>query len=341
MITVPTSMSQIFFEGFPKEFGYKRMIVQDKSEMMDLVNRYNGLESIYTSIFRYSTWVTNGYGRPKPSYDTAIIPAIYFDLDEWETSYGDMLKTHLWCKERDIRHFVLFSGRGYHVFIFVKPFFNKPSDTMWSFSNYLEQKLQVDYDNTAKGNLAKISRVPNTYNIKRKAFCIPLTEYQVLYMDYNQHFKLAQSQQYVDPMIGSKQLDISVFEKETVFSRYKVKMDLAETEMKPDLEAAIESGILTTDSLPPCISNMLLNPTLNYDGRSSIVKFFTHHGYSYGETREILRNFLGMEKYKHALDTHLNTMFKNGFRRELSCNDLKVKGLCPACPRNSPFEYLL
>lgn len=332
-------MPSIFFDGFPKEFGYKRTIVNNRKELLDLITRYNGKENLFTSIYRYPLWRDTPKGQ-RPIYEHAVIPAVYFDIDSWERSYYDMLKLHKWCKEKNIRHFVLFSGRGYHVYVFIEYNFKENSSrTLWSFSNYLESKLEAEFDNTAKGNLAKISRIPGTYNMKRDAFCNPLTEQQILDTDYQGHKKLCQKQNIVDPIIGNSRLDISAFSEKTYYSRFKnQRPDLKDADIQPSIEAAIRVGLADPDLLPPCIENALMIPNLNYDGRSVVIKYFMELGYNYGEVKEIFRHSLSPDKFRHALDSHMGTMFSNGFRRALSCDELKLKGFCPGCERDNPFD---
>jgi hypothetical protein len=328
-------LNEIFFEGFPKEFGYKRVPVQTKEEMYDLIEMYNGKDSLYCTIFRYM-WRETDLGL-KPIHDTVTIPAIYIDLDEWGRSYDDMVNLHLWCKARSIKHFVLFSGRGYHVFIFLKQGLKNPSNALYSFSNYLEQKLDGIYDNTAKGNIAKLSRIPWSYNLKRGAYCNPLREDQLLDSSYEEHFKLSQKQQFINPTIGHKLLDISKFSEEKVFSKYKLSLD-DNQEVVGSVIEAVEKGVLFYDKMPPCIDVMLKEGKLNYEGRSMVIKYFSTYGYSLGQMKEMFRHSLNPETYKHAIDTHIEVMYKNGFKKELSCNKVKTAGMCPGCHRSSPFE---
>lgn len=334
-----TNMTEIFYAGFPKEFSTKRKVVYNLDELMHEINLMNGVDSAITTIYRYPLWTEKNINYYKPVKESAIISAVYIDIDLYENSYEVMVKTYSWAMEMDIRRFVLFSGRGYHVFLFIVPPMENPKETLYSFCNYLEQLLDVEFDKTAFGNLTKLSRVPNTYNLKRDAFCIPLTEEQIFNMNFKEHKEMAQNQQFLDPTIGSKRLDISEFSKKEIYAKYKYKnIPEGNLETKISVKEAVESGLLTLDIISPCISEMLKNPKLNYTGRSSIVKYFAEFDYDGNMIKEILRNSLSPEKYRHAIDSHLETMLNNGFKTPLTCKLLRFEGLCPECPRNNPYE---
>lgn len=338
---IAQTYDDIFFTNFPREFGLKREIVYSQKDMLKKINYLNGKMNLYTNIFYYPLWKDTNYGI-KPVYQEPVINAVYFDIDTEERSYKDMLNLHNWCMGKDVKHFVLLSGRGYHVYIFVNPDFTNKHEAILSFANFLENKLDGDYDDTAKGNLAKISRIPNTYNIKRGNFCIPLTKDQIENGNFEEHRKLAQKQQFINPMIGKNRLDISHFSEVKVFSKYKLRLDDGDiVETSPSLEAAISVGTIGIYSLPPCIYNMLLNPELNYEGRHYVMKYFAGLGYTLNQIKEIFRNFLSHEKYHHALETHMREGMSIEFKRKLSCDALKMKSFCPQCPRKSPYEFLL
>jgi len=98
--------------NFPREVGSPRKTVYSKKELLDYINLYNGRKNaIYSSIYYFDTvTITN-----RPDYETAVIDCLYFDFDDKDCdAYNEVKKLHLFCKDKNIKHKINMSGRGYH-----------------------------------------------------------------------------------------------------------------------------------------------------------------------------------------------------------------------------------
>src|SRR3990167_10955340 len=109
------------FDIFPREIATpKRRIVFNWKEMKDVIDKYNGKMSLYTTVYSFDKIdKKDKYGKifylGVPS--TAVIDKLFFDFDKSDC-YEKMLKFHLYLKKLDIMHCINFSGKGFHVYIF-------------------------------------------------------------------------------------------------------------------------------------------------------------------------------------------------------------------------------
>ncbi len=73
-----------FYTNFPREVGkYRQWKANSISDLLHYVNKYNGKQDLYTSVYGFEEWF-NG----RPNYNSAIIDRIYCDIDPYYTDNG-------------------------------------------------------------------------------------------------------------------------------------------------------------------------------------------------------------------------------------------------------------
>lgn len=142
----------MIFGLIPKELAFPHR-VEVNGNLYNLIEKYNGKRNIYFRIY-------NGE-----------IDKIFFDLDN-STAYAYCCKLVKWLLQQDYMFTVLFSGGGYHVYVKCKP---ATKELLYNSQKYIEQLLNIKNDPHINGDVARISRVPNSFNCKRKLYCIGLT----------------------------------------------------------------------------------------------------------------------------------------------------------------------
>ncbi len=101
---------------FPREVGTpRRFIVNSKYEFVKLINQCNGIKTLFFYLYQCD---------PDMNYSFSEIDKIFFDFDydkeNPQQCLSDVTKLHDYCKTHKLRHMILFSVGGYHVFVFTK-----------------------------------------------------------------------------------------------------------------------------------------------------------------------------------------------------------------------------
>lgn len=153
----------------------KRFVVHDEEEFIDFVKTYNGKMNVYTSVYNYQEFSSN-----RGLEHSVVIDRIFLDIDahgndSLEDAFEDLKALHKWLIERDLKHRMAFSGRGFYIFVYgsrtsdlrrVKAFFNICHDVI-NKSPLLDNRVI---------NTTRLRRVQNTYHIGAKRFSIPLIQ---------------------------------------------------------------------------------------------------------------------------------------------------------------------
>ena len=151
-----------------------RIIVKDISDYKDFIKIYNGKMNIYTSVYDYE------YFTEKRGLEYSIIlDRIFLDFDahdgNLEEAYNACNKMHKWLIEKEYKHTVAFSGRGFHIFVYgevtqslrrIKAFFNICRDVVNGSSSLDELVI----------NTSRLRRVQNTYHLGANCWCIPIED---------------------------------------------------------------------------------------------------------------------------------------------------------------------
>jgi len=188
---------------FPREICFpKRKLVRTESEFYDIVNKSNKLKDVYFSLYPCNK---------NRNFENTLINKIYFDFDiemklpsqkvmneemkeyykkeitenatvmyrqmQFEILIKEVLKISSYFKDRDLKHLICFSGKkGFHVYLFAGKYENivHKKDTIYNTIKYFKDTLKIHPDEHCK-DLRRISRVPNTWHMTGKRYCIPVS----------------------------------------------------------------------------------------------------------------------------------------------------------------------
>jgi len=157
--------------SFPREIGLRRNVCDSRQAFHKYVSQLNGKASCYTSLYSFER--VDPMKPWKMDADSAIIDRAWWDFDMLEggtlSEVKDDVKTLLNRLNGDVR--LVFTGRGFHV----HQFFTKPVFGM-SVARHIERYQKEMAKGLATldgvGHPQKLTRVPDTYNPKRKAWAV-------------------------------------------------------------------------------------------------------------------------------------------------------------------------
>ena len=308
------------YNSFPREVGPPRKLVYNIKDWLSFINNSNGKKkAVYTSVYSFREIDETG---KKPKYETANIDKLFFDFDDKSCDAWKECNTlHQECKKRDIKHTIVMSGRGYHLYIFTKLY--NPQyvrSVIYNAQMSFVKELKLNVDRQVIGNPAQLARVPNTYNLRGRRFCIPLTE-----VDFNKgdifckEKALKQNLSKQDMIIGKQLLDLKQFD----------KIDKEDIEFLESLELESSKNIVI-GNLEPCIEKILNNPDMCYNERYLIILYFKEKGYTREEVYKILKEKLSNKKFRHCIfeEKQLQYLFEREDLMFPKCRVIKNMGFC-------------
>jgi hypothetical protein len=184
----------------------------------ELININNGKTDCFTSTYDFEkTIIENDRETIDPT--TIKIPHLLFDLDS-NNCFEDTIKIHNYCKENTLSHIIIFSGRGFHVYILVKyNALNTILDVL-HYQNRIINVLSIDVDHTCLGNPRHLTRIPGTYNLKRGRWAISLREKELT--SYEEIRKLAEKQRTKIYTIKGNKLELPHQKSSDIFTKTPV-----------------------------------------------------------------------------------------------------------------------
>jgi hypothetical protein len=302
------------------------------AESRKIIKDLNGLTPIFRTINDF---------QGLPNHKTAIVSKLFFDFDVDKKNPDDeeyliqARKLHEYLKERNIKHFVYFSGRGFHIFVLVKPklarMMNNADEAVRIARLRIINKLNLMSDPSTK-DLMRFARMPNTINIKTNKFCIPLKP-EELYLSREEIEKLAETQRFgIDPSCGEELIDITKYDTEKV--AYEPK------EVSKSLHPVDEKFL--QKKLPKCILASLSEGSCGYYERYAIITALRDACcYSRSDTKKVLKKYLTEEKYYHCVRDEGQVDYLYDRQKLLfpNCTTLKEQGICvKGCSGQDVYE---
>jgi len=282
------------FGTMPRTFGKRRLPVDSWWKFVRLINEYNGLIQCYGSIYT--------------SDDNKTIDKIFFDTDIQTLDNGIIRcqkvtqKIHEWCSIKDYRHTILYSGNGFHVYIFTT------QDELKSRKNAIEgsqlfiaKELDLtvgecktnDLDWKVISDASRIAGIPNTLNINGFRYRIPITHEQ-LYWSIDKIKKLASKQQFIKPIYGKTLFDIKEFDTKTNDRVSKIKLEDIDIDVSKDIQIYL-------DMLPPLFQKLLKNCKCAWRDRYHTIFCFRECGFPISIGIKVAQQFWTQEKFKHSV----------------------------------------
>jgi len=213
----------------------------------------------------------------------------------------------------------------------------KEKDCLMSCSLHHEPFDQI----VNKVGLGGMTRYPNTLNIHRGRFCVPLTEQQLEELDPFQIAELSKKQNFAgNPWIGDHLYIIP--------SRFDVKPPpVEETQLMPASRITSTSGILSKKKdVAYCIRYLLTLPDLDFEQRFFVILCLRDLGLTQQETEGELKKSLDSYHFKHItspspgedLVTRCYNGKQSGEWLKGGCKSMRRASKCdPDCKRTHPY----
>jgi hypothetical protein len=331
-------MNVSLFDEYPRSMGHpvRDAIVYTKQQRDEYIKRYIKISDIYMSVYKYTEIKEDG---EHVVTDSAVVNKIFFDFDtkDW---LNDVFTLHEWCWKYNLLHRCHCSGRGGHVFIFIKPNLQHKKKALANAQRGICDKLDLTIDNRIVGDIGRIFRYLNTYNWKAKRYCIPIIREDFINPNFSEEyiFELAKKQRFVNAWMGSKLLDISKYDiNHYQNTHYEIEIDFKEINENIEIE--------DFDKFPPCVQSWLSTPIVadyvkhletlylkdqlfGYKSPSEIVSILkkSWHPSEFDHYFGTGKGVLPRRHYGHRGMKWRKTMKNDYFMP--SCNILKEKGLC-------------
>ena len=283
------------FDIMPRLLFKKRKLVTTMHEFIRLINLHNGKTNLYTSLYKFNNIL------PKIDYSSVEVDKIYFDLDNGK-SHENMKKLYKYANKNRYQYAVFFSGRGYHFYFLVKPTskLRYPKEALRQSQIKIAEDCgltigqceHADIDAHVVGDTSRMTRIPNTYNIRRGRYCIPLSKKQIETLSHKEIEKLALKQNYINNNIYGK-IYFPIDKYDTIKQNYYYQYVIKDTS---------SSSYNTTHifkNIPPCINKIIKQKTLGYNERAIVILYMRDKGYSKLETIKFLKEHLTKKKFIH------------------------------------------
>lgn len=288
----------------------RRDVVYKQSTFDYFIDVFNGKTHIYESVY---------YFEDEIDINKAIVDKIYLDFDIGENNFFENTKkVAQYLYDKNIKFYIRFSGRGFHIFIMLdhQKKLKNPKMAIKQYVNHLHKVTNTTSDPVIVGDLTRLVRIPNTINIKSHKYCIAITYDMLMNHSYKEICELATHPgPCYDYYNGCKNLDISKWDKHQV---------------KNNMEYKVNTKTTLLNNIPPCIKKMMEDPKLGWRNRTFVITCLRDLGYTRDEIESILFKFLTKEKFEHCIleDKQLEYLVDCENILFPSCKTLKEDGLC-------------
>ena len=319
---------------FPREIGLRRSPCSSINEYKDYITKVNGKSSCYTSLYHYER---TDPSRPwKMDVSSVVIDRAWWDFDITEDTTFDDVKRDVHSLvsklQGDVR--LVATGRGFHVHQFLK----KPLHGT-GMSNHLDryQRVMANGSKTLDGvaNPAKLTRIPDTYNPKRKRWAVNVDV--SLFMKDPMSYKIPKQPcpklKKLDPFIGS--------EPNGTFDLIKWVSD-----NPPKVEQVTRSydgdiGASSSVPLPPCLEQKIREENPRHFTRLFLATHLAENLRWFADTstltheqlrdiEEQIISFISPLKWRDYNENisrkHIKSVVRYG--NSISCSKIQANGLC-------------
>ncbi len=266
------------FFTFPRRISLPhRYLVENLDNLIELVDRYNdGKNSIYIELYRNNE-----------------IDKIFFDFDKSD-GLLKVRRLHKYLLEERLKHCVIFSGRGFHVYICSEiTKLKNPKSALSNIQHNICEKVGLtfgdpktcDVDGHIRGNLAQVARLPYTINPKTGLWCCFLDE-ELINSSIESIQSYASNPQKKVIIFDGKKINHTIFDRE-------------ETHKLTWNHEINTNTIVDEEFLAPCIKKMLQNPDLRYRERYNVILYLRERSYSISEIYNLMKKYMNPSKFHH------------------------------------------
>jgi len=320
--------------------GARVKVVNSLDEINFYINKYNGKANLYTTVFP----AVKANGDNKLDYNTVIIDKMFFDIDivEPDKVLNDIKKLHSWAEENSYYHSINFSGRGFHFFIYVKPYDKPDKKTVLlnAQSDIVDElSLSKNVDRTVIGDISREVRLIDSINLKSGLYVIP-----VKIEELNNVKELAKNKRILTKefLYGKKLFDISSYSNGINYNSLPSSISYMSddpyiNELQKHMNANLDLIIEKLKKIP-CLKQVLENDNAGWYERTFLLIFLKENGFTEVEANEILHKIISPEKWQRSYCTrsHAQTIYNRSYALP-SCDTLFIRGICPltdckSCP---------
>lgn len=189
--------------------GYRR-IVNNSDELKKYWNGKNGISNIYFTAYGYRGTTPPRHHRV--DYNTPVIRHFVMDFDckdftkrqvdvEFSFMHEQVKRLHKHFLVNDITHYIWFSGGGFHVWVPIEQTLTPNNGFEVSRIKDGGKRLIMKWhklldiscnDPTVAFDTAGMIRIPNSYNMRRGCWSIPLETEELMTLDQYELLDLAQ-----------------------------------------------------------------------------------------------------------------------------------------------------
>jgi hypothetical protein len=325
----------VLYPSFPRQLGFPyRVTCKNNSEFYTTIKKNIKHRRVFASVYNY---VNNPFHINK----ILNLDKIFFDFDGLTDDVVSEVEQFVFNLKKDnIKHLVCFSGGGFHVYIFNENYVDIDSKkgTLLNLHNHFinEYKLK-NVDRSVIGDIARIATVPNTFNFKRKKFCVPLTYDKLFNIDFD---TIGESQEKInqDFISGKTSFDISNFNTDEIQFDSLTEEDVPDIKTRDILLSQDIKNDKILNEIPVCVKDVLLSGREKYIGtyeRMLIIVYFRDSGYPIGNIVEIIKQYLttsrkGVKEWQHCLkEKQIEFIFSSGYKYVFpTCESLMEREYC-------------
>lgn len=265
-----------------------------------------------------------------------LIDKVFFDFDNGEETIADVRKLDSYLYENDLSHIILFSGRGFHIYVLTVPYkANNPKQTLTNIHSEIITNSGIkQYDNSCIGDIQRLGRMPNTLNQKSKLYCTYLSHDELQNLTFEQIKEIGKEPR--KKIINNQKLiEISHLDTDLKFNNKVIhNNDNQEINIKKLTDEEFKNIL---NLLPVCIKEFIEdykkdNTTKCYQQRMLIIKYLQDLGFDLETTTNFFYTFLSENKFKHAM--YAEKQFKylyNSSYDAPSCKRLEINFNCVNC----------
>lgn len=328
-------MLAILHKHYPKQIADpRRTDVNSLDDVRKHILHYNGQKRMWLSLYNYS----------RNNTELGYLPFIWCDLDD--NPYKDIIRAHNWCLKQNLRHLIIFSGHGFHLYIKSKETeLQNAKVALENYHRFLQEKSDINIDPAVIGDTARVVGIPGTLNTKRNRFVVFVNQKMLdrgymwisNYARYNKKTnkaKLGRIQ-----IFPGDAVDLQQFDGERMYERKPFELDESNI---PDINDDSEIALL-----PVCVKRMLkslLKYEAGYDERYYCIKAMIKLGKSKKFIDSVMQKWLPPDEYISAIvdEEQLYYAWKNRMGRRIGCKNIQDGGWCDKkIEKKCGFRYML
>jgi len=244
-------------------------------EFIDTFNNYVESNRCSSSIYNYQT-----------DEKHIVVDRIAWDLDSGN-SYEDMQKLHNYLTNKDIKHYVVFSGANFHVYAKVQGIPTYKKDCVRNIQTKMEKDLNIVNDKSLHGSLAHNLSIPYSFNFRR--YVRLLTEKDIN-LSYEEIRQLATKQGGTLELFGTQGFEAMDYDHPSNINYFQ-EQEVTDLQLDDKMLNALE----------PRAKMLLQNDKLGHTDRLVLISYLAEFGLTRGQIVEVLRKHLKPSHFHHCV----------------------------------------